>query len=46
MKESEKKYFKKLIDNRDFTSAKAYLKKVVIRNNISSLIENYYFSQP
>lgn len=45
MKESEKKYFKKLMNNEEFTSAKAYLRKVVIRNNITPLIENYYFSQ-
>lgn len=33
------------MNNREFTSAKAYLRKVVTRNNITPLIENYYFSQ-
>lgn len=46
MKDSEEKYFKKLIASKEFESAKSYLGKVVLRNNIIPLIENYYFSQP
>lgn len=46
MKDSEKKYFNKLMDSREFIASKAYLSKIVLRNNIEELIETYYFSHP
>ena len=40
-----KNILSKLMGKEEFISAKTYLGKIVIRNNITPLIESYYFSQ-
>ncbi|MGL5616176.1 MAG: UV DNA damage repair endonuclease UvsE [Sarcina sp.] len=45
IKDSEEKYFNKLMENREFLAAKSYLNKIILRNNVNELVESYYFSR-
>lgn len=41
----EKNHFIKIMNERNYTNAKAYLEKLCNKYNISNIIESYYFSQ-